>query len=93
MMTPYEQAAQRFENISRNFKTITDAASALIEWVNREYDQAQDGLRQYEVRPGVPKAEYRGQDHLDDINGAWPDGCPIPFDIARAALQTRLSGA
>ena len=90
-MTPYERAAQRFENISRNYADITRAARAVTGWADGEYTAAQDGLRQYELAPGLPKPEYRGQVIYDDP--AWPDGCPIPFDVAKAALQARLTDA
>lgn len=89
-MNPYQAAAQRFENISRNLEMLTGAADAIAAWANDEYVSAEAGLRQYEVKPGIPRPEYRGQDDIDDP--AWPDGAPIPFDVAKAALQARLTG-
>lgn len=87
--SPYKAACQRFENISRNYEMLADAAGAIAAWANDEYVNAQDGLRQYEVKPGIPKPEYRGYDDIDDPE--WPDGAPIPFDVAKAALQARLT--
>ena len=58
-MNDYERAAERFENISRNYKTITDAAMTVIEWAGTEYEAASANLAKYETSPGIPLPEYR----------------------------------
>ena len=58
-MNNYELACERFENIGRNYKKITDAAMAVIEWAGTEYEAASANLRQYETSPGIPLPEYR----------------------------------
>ena len=58
-MNDYELAAERFETISRNHQAIIDAAEAVARWAREEYAAAQDNLRKYESRPGIPLPEYR----------------------------------
>ena len=53
-LSDYEHAADRFERISRSLPEIIKAAQAVIDWANDEYDAAQDNLRRYESRPGIP---------------------------------------
>lgn len=60
-MNDYEAALERFERISRSIIQIIDDAQAVIDWVNAEYCNAQDNLRQYESQPGVPLPQYRKQ--------------------------------
>jgi hypothetical protein len=55
----YEAAARRFNKISGSIEEIRRAAQAVIDWAESEYDAAQADLARYEIKPGIPQAQYR----------------------------------
>ncbi|HEV2452391.1 MAG TPA: hypothetical protein VGS62_10760 [Streptosporangiaceae bacterium] len=58
---PYEEACERFNRASANYPKAKAESERILREANDEYDAAQDNLRQYESRPGIPLPQYREQ--------------------------------
>ena len=78
-MNDYEKACERFEQISRNYDAITKTAKAVIQWADDEYAAAQDNLRQYESKPGIPLPQYREREWSPALDRAmFGLSVPVP---------------
>jgi hypothetical protein len=58
-MNAYEIAAERFEQVSRQYNAKRAALEAALVALDDEYDAAQNELAKYESKPGIPLPEFR----------------------------------
>jgi hypothetical protein len=55
----YERACDRFTRIAESRRKIIELAEYLTEFADREYEAAEDDVRQFEEKHGILKKEYR----------------------------------
>lgn len=55
----YENASEWYQRAMDAYPVLMAIAERLKVLANEMVDQATDQLRQYEEKPGIPKAEYR----------------------------------
>jgi len=56
---PYEQACDRFNRASDNYRKAKIDSERIIRDADAEYEAAEANLRRYESSPGIALPEYR----------------------------------